>query len=108
MEDMNTINFPNPKETGRLPIVLEAARKLRREVGDDIPLVGTFEGTFTNTCRIIEVGRILRMTHKNPLILDELLERMNSFLIDFAQALIKNGVTVLFIPEHDPTPEGML
>jgi MtaA/CmuA family methyltransferase len=97
--DVQKVDFPNPRASGRFPVVLEAARLLSQEANGEIPLVGTFEGAFTNTCRIIEVEQILRMTHKNPWLLDELLDRMNRFLIDFAMAFVENGVNILFIPE---------
>lgn len=97
--DVERIHFPNNMETGRFPVVLEAAGMLHKESGGEIPLIGTLEGPFTNTCRIIEVEQILRLTMKKPRVVDELLDRMNAFLIDFAQALVNTGVTALFIPE---------
>ena len=98
-EDIEKISFPDPRETGRFPVVLEAARQLSRKSGGEVPLIGTFEGPFTNVCRIIEVDHILRMTYKNPQILEILLDRMNGFLIEFGQAYIENGVNALFIAE---------
>jgi len=99
LEDIEKISFPNPRETGRFPVVLEAARQLSRESGGEIPMIGTFEGAFTNVCRIIEVEHILRMTFKNREVLEVLLDRMNAFLIEFGQAYIENGVNALFIAE---------
>lgn len=97
--DIDKINFPDSKKAGRFPLILKAVSKLKQAAGEDIPLVGTFEGAFTNTCRIIEVEQILRLTHKNPQVLEDLLDRMNTFLIEFAHGLIENGVNVLYIPE---------
>ena len=98
-KDVESVVFPNPRASGRFPVVLEATRLLRKEAKGEIPLIGTFEGAFTNTCRIIEVEQILRMTYKKPQVLDELLDRMNAFLIDFAMAFVESGVNILFIPE---------
>ncbi|MBW1799327.1 MAG: uroporphyrinogen decarboxylase family protein [Deltaproteobacteria bacterium] len=99
VEDIEKMPFPNPRKTGRFPVVLEAARKLSEQSHGEVPLIGTFEGAFTQTCRVIEVEQILRMIYKNPQTLEFLLDRMNEFLIDFGQALIENGVNILFIPE---------
>jgi MtaA/CmuA family methyltransferase len=39
------------------------------------------------------------MTHKNPTVLEALLEKINEFLIAFGKALIESGVNGFFIPE---------
>jgi MtaA/CmuA family methyltransferase len=98
-EDLEKIVFPNPREAGRFPVVMEAARRLRDKTGGEVPLIGVFEGAFTQTCRIIEVEHILRMIYKKPQILEVLLDRMNGFLIELGLALIENGVNLLTIPE---------
>jgi MtaA/CmuA family methyltransferase len=98
-EDIEKISFPNPTKDGRLPVVLEAARSISEKTRGETPLVGTFEGAFTQTCRIIEVEHILRMIYRKPQVLETLLDRMNDFLMTFAQAFVDNGVNVLFIPE---------
>jgi MtaA/CmuA family methyltransferase len=99
LEDIEKIDFPNPKETGRIPVMLDAARQLSQKSGGEIPLIGTFEGPFTNLCRVIEVEHILRMAFKNKSVLEALLDRMTEFLIEFAQAYIEQGVNALFIAE---------
>ncbi|MFH1489086.1 MAG: uroporphyrinogen decarboxylase family protein [Pseudomonadota bacterium] len=99
LEDVEKLPFPDPRKSGRFPVVLEAARMLSRKTGGEVPLVGTFEGAFTNTCRIIEVEQILRMIYKNPQALELLLDRMNTFLMEFGKAFIEKGVNVLFLPE---------
>jgi len=98
-EDIEKIDFPNPREAGRFPVIMEAARQIRDKTGGEVPLTGVFEGAFTQTCRIIEVEHILRMIYKRPQILEALLDRMNGFLIELGLALIENGVNVLTIPE---------
>lgn len=99
LKDVENVDFPNPRATGRFPVVLEAAQMLSHETKGEVPLIGSFEGAFTNTCRIIEVEQILRMTYKKPQVLDALLDRMNTFLIDFAMAFVESGINILFIPE---------
>lgn len=99
LEDVEKVPLPNPREAGRLPVVLEAAKRLRDNTGGEVPLIGVFGGPFTNTSRIIDAEHLLRMTFKNPQILEILLDRVNGFLIEFGRALIENGVNILFIPE---------
>lgn len=98
-EDIEQLPFPDPRKTGRCPIVLEAARRLSQATGGKVPLMGVFEGPFTNTCRIVGAEHILRMTRKNIQTVDALLDRVNRFLIELGQALLENGVNTFFIPE---------
>jgi [methyl-Co(III) methanol-specific corrinoid protein]:coenzyme M methyltransferase len=99
VEDVEELPFPDPRETGRLPVVLEACRILSEKTHGKIPLLGLFEGAFTSTCRIFETERVLRMIYKRPTVLSALLERVNEFLIGFGKALIESGVNAFYVPE---------
>ena len=99
VEDVWKLLFPDPRKTGRLPVVLEACRILNEETHGEIPLLGLFEGAFTSTCRIFETERVLRMTYKKPAVLNALLDRVNEFLISFGKALIESGVNAFYVPE---------
>jgi uroporphyrinogen decarboxylase len=99
LEDVERLPLPNPRESERLPVVLEATRRLRESTLDEAVLIGAFEGAFTNTCRVFEAERILRMIHKRPRVLEVLLDRVNEVLIEFGRALVDSGVNALFIPE---------
>lgn len=99
LEDIENLPFPDPTKTGRLPILLEAARQLSQKTQGEMPLIGIFEGAFTNTCRIIEAERILRMVYKKPQVLEALLDRVNEVLFGLGHALVECGVNILYIPE---------
>ena len=70
VEDVERLPFPDPRKTGRLPVMLEAARQLNAKTRGEMPIIGTFEGAFTNACRIIESEQILRMVYKRPQVLE--------------------------------------
>ena len=97
--DVGKIHFPDPREAGRCPVVLEAARMLSEKVQGEVPVMGIFEGAFTNACRIIGTEQILRMTYRDGKLLEALLDGVNKFLIEFGQALLENGINTFFIPE---------
>jgi [methyl-Co(III) methanol-specific corrinoid protein]:coenzyme M methyltransferase len=99
IEDVENLPFPDFRKTGRLPVVLEAARILSKKTQGEMPLLGVFEGAFTNTCRIFETERVLRMIYKRPAVLNALLDRVNEFLVGFGKALTESGVNGFFIPE---------
>lgn len=99
VDDLEEIPVPEPSATGRLPMVLEIVRRLESYGNGEILVLGAFEGAFTSATRIIEADQVMRMIIKRPVVLEALLDRINSFLIDFGHALIENGASALFIPE---------
>ena len=98
-EDVERLPFPDPAKDGRLPVLLEAARGLKAKSRGEVPIVGLFEGPFTNSCRIIEAERVLRMIYKKPEVLGALLDRVNEFLVNLGEALLERGVNMFYIPE---------
>ncbi len=98
-EDIDRLPFPDPRHEVRLPVILEVARGLNAYGGGYIPVLGLIEGPFTATCRILEVELIMRMLHKHPSLLESLLDKITEFLMAFGQALIENGVNIIFLPE---------
>lgn len=99
LRDVDGFPSPDPRGTGRLPLVLETVKRLSNYGGGNIPVLGLFEGPFTTTCRILEPELIMRMVYKNPAALEALLDKVTAFLLEFAQALTENGVNAIFLPE---------
>ncbi len=98
---MDGFHLPMPDATraGKLPVILKATRGLSAYGNGEAPVVGLFEGPFTTACRIVEAELIMRLIYKNPLRLEQVLDRITDFLIAFAQALIDNGANALIMPE---------
>ncbi len=97
--DARELPEPDVKTSGRLPVILELAEKLGSYSKDRIPVLGMFEGPFTTLCRVVEAEHILRLVYKNPSLLNELLDRIAAFLLQFGRALLESGANVIFIPE---------
>lgn len=98
-EDVERLPFPDPEKDGRLPVLLGAARGLKEKSGGKAPIVGVFEGPFTNSCRIADTERVLRMIYKKPRVIEALLDRVNAFLGNLGETLLECGVNVFYIPE---------
>jgi MtaA/CmuA family methyltransferase len=105
-EAVDRMGSPDPVKSGRLPVVLEAVRGLKEKSRGEALVVGLFEGAFTNTCRIIEAERVLRMIYKRPEVLDLLLDKVNGFLMEFGAALKAHGADIFYIP--DPTSSSTM
>jgi MtaA/CmuA family methyltransferase len=106
MEDIDNIRVPNPREEGRLLLVTEMVRLLNAYGGGDIPVLASFEGPFTTTCRIIEADLIMRMIYQNPQVLEALLDKVNGFLLEYGLELIENGANTVVI--YEPTSSASM
>lgn len=99
LEDIDGLPSPDPRGSGRFPLILETVKRLSDYSGGDLPVLGLIEGPFTTTCRIIEPERVMRMVYKNPWVLEALLDKVTGFLLEHGLALIANGANAIFLPE---------
>lgn len=91
--------LPDPEGSGRLPVILNAVRKLADYSRRQVPVIGLFEGPFTTAGRLFETDRWLRLIYRNRPVLVRVLEWISGFLVQFGQALAANGAQMLLIPE---------
>jgi len=98
-QDLDQLPIPDPGKEERLAGILEIIRRLSAYGAGNIPVLGLFEGPLTTACRIFEAEMIMRMIFKNPRVLEDLLDRVTGFLIEFSRAMIDNGANVIFLPE---------
>lgn len=98
-KDVDNVPQPDAKREATLPIILEATQGLSEYGNGEIPVVGLFEGPFTTTCRVIETELIMRMIYKKKPVLEQLMDKITGFLLDFGKALIESGANVILIPE---------
>jgi uroporphyrinogen decarboxylase len=99
LEDIDGVPSPDPREAGRLPLILDVVKDLSEYGDGNLPVLGLFEGPFTTTCRILEPGLIMRMVYKNRAVLEALLDKVTAFLLQFAGALVEYGANAIFLPE---------
>jgi uroporphyrinogen decarboxylase len=89
--DLDRVKVPDPEKDGRLPLFLEAASIVLKEVGDQVGLAMTTSGPFTTAAGIRGTDRFLRDLHKNPDFAHRLLRLSSDTIIRFAAAAIKIG-----------------
>jgi [methyl-Co(III) methanol-specific corrinoid protein]:coenzyme M methyltransferase len=105
-EAVEALPLPDPRHSGRLPVILAAVKKLADYSQGEIPVIGLFEGPFTTAGRLLETENLLRLIFRNPPVLTRLLDRVTEFLLGFGQALAECGAGVLLLPE--PTASSTL
>lgn len=88
---------------GRIPVVLEALRILRREVGEEVAIGSWVLGPFTELGQVMDLEVLLKMTVKKP----DVVQRHLTFMVDFlAQVLnlyIEAGADFITVREMGAT-----
>ncbi len=57
--DLSHLRIPDPRQAGRMPELLKAARRLRREVGDEVLVVGCVVGPMTLVTQLLGIEKAL-------------------------------------------------
>jgi uroporphyrinogen decarboxylase len=103
--DLDRLKVPDPERDGRLPLFIEAARLVLKEIGDQVPLSMTTSGPFTTAASIRGTERFLRDLHKNPAFAHRLLRLATDSVIRFAASAVQVGARIGLA---DPTASGTM
>ena len=64
--DWSALAIPDPQQAGRMPEMLKAIGILRREVGDEVLVVGCALGPFTLTSQLLGLETTLYLAVDDP------------------------------------------
>ncbi len=94
----------NLKELGRIPIVLEAIRKIRNEVGDTYPISSLALGPFSIAADLVGVSRLLKWVIKKPNWVKKFVNFAKDITIEYAKAQYQAGSDIVEV--GDPMASG--
>jgi [methyl-Co(III) methanol-specific corrinoid protein]:coenzyme M methyltransferase len=88
---------------GRIPVVLEAIRILKREIGDEV-VIGAWElGPFTELGQVMDLEILLKMTRKAPDVIQRHLTLMVDYLAEILNLYIDAGADFITVREMGAT-----
>ena len=94
--DLAKIVEPDPATQGRQPMMLEALRSVRRELGDSAFIVGCFDQSpFSLACAVGGISQIMMKTIMEPDFVRALLVRCSDYVIRYGQAMAACGADML-------------
>jgi uroporphyrinogen decarboxylase len=98
------LEVPDPRRAGRMPQLLEAARVLRKEVGDDVPVVGCVLGPMTLATQLLGMEKALYLAIDQPEQFARLLDFTTDVAIRFGAAQVEAGahLPIVFDPSSSP------
>jgi len=93
-------------DMGRIPIVLDAIRIVREEVGDILPISSLVLGPFTLVGELFGIEKTLRWTVKKPEYINKAIAFTTEMLIEYAKAQYRAGSDIVQV--CDPTASSNL
>jgi uroporphyrinogen decarboxylase len=103
-ENLEGLSVPDPHQAGRMPELLKAAGMLRREVGDEVLVVGCVLGPMTAAMQLLGMEKALYLAIDHPERFARLLDFTVAVAIRFAVAQIEAGahLPIVFDPCGSP------
>jgi len=89
--------------TGRIPVVLEALRILKRELGSEIAIGSWTLGPFTELGQIMDLEVLLKMSAKKPDVVNRHLHFMVDYLAQVINLYIEAGADFITVREMGAT-----
>ena len=90
---------PGPGKSGRLPVILEATRRLAGDYKGKVPVIAVLPGPGILPSLLIGLEQWMEALLFDPQTAAELLARSGEFLVDFANALLAAGADCLVFTE---------
>ncbi len=105
-EDEMDISIPDDiNSRGRVPLVVEAIKLLKKEIGDDVVIGSYVLGPFTLAGQIMELNELLKLSFKKPDKVAKLLDILTEVIIIVAKEYESAGVDYITVREMGATSD---
>jgi len=101
IHDWKYLSIPDPEADGRMPVIIEACRILKDEVGEETAVVGTVQGPMTLAGQLLGIEKLIYFIVDHPEEFFNLLTFTTRVTVIFGKALINAGAHVIHI--FDPS-----
>jgi len=104
--ELDAIPDPDPSSQGRQPVLLEALRRVKQALGDQVFVVGCFDQSpFSLACAVGGIAEIMVRTIEDPEYVNALLARCADYAIAYGQAMARCGADMLSTGD---SPAGLI
>lgn len=105
-DEPQSIEIPDEfLDKGRFPTILEAIKKIDREVGDEVPISSLVMGPFTMVGELINSEKLMRMTLRQPNLVEELINSVKNVPIQYGKAQYEAGSDVVQVVEPNASAD---
>ena len=92
---MRKLGLPDPGRAGRMPLLVETAAGLHRDIGREIIVRGALTGPFSLASALVGTEALLVATVDDPVFVRRLLEFSARVVVVFGAAFLEKGVEVI-------------
>ncbi len=103
-DDLSCARLPNPLRDGRMPVNIEAARRVRAHVGDDVWLRGAVSGPFSLAISLVGAEALFLACLDHPEWVRAVLDYAKRIIMEFAKAYLDAGAE-LIVFDSQASPE---
>lgn len=97
LDDVRSLEVPDPQRGGRLPVWLDATKVLRKEVGDHLAVFSNINGPFQIAAQLRGITNICMDFYRNPEPVSELVDLTTEAAIAMARAEIEAGTDAIVL-----------
>lgn len=103
-EDIAKLRVPDPEADARMPVYLEVAGKLGRELGPEMIVRGAVTGPYSMASALVGAEKFILATMEEPEFCERLVRFCARATVDFGKAFLARGVEpILFDSRATPT-----
>jgi [methyl-Co(III) methanol-specific corrinoid protein]:coenzyme M methyltransferase len=103
--ELNLPISPHLADKGRIPLVTEAIRYLKEEVGNQIAIGAWVLGPYTLAGQLVDIGDLAKQAYKATEKVKEMLERLAGVLIDISNIYKEAGADYITVREMGAGPD---
>ncbi|HEY8910027.1 MAG TPA: uroporphyrinogen decarboxylase family protein [Desulfosporosinus sp.] len=107
LEDIGSFNkliIPDPYSAGRMPEQLQAVKRLRQELGNDVAVIGCVLGPMSLTGQLLGLEKALFLAVDEPEIFESIMDYATKVIIGFGCAQLNAGAHFIMIFEPTGSP----
>ena len=102
--DVTALALPNPERDGRMPLMLDAAERLNREVGQEVVVRGAVSGPFSLAAELLGTEKMLMALLDDPAMVTALLGFASEVSVQFGLAFARRGVAPVYFDSRCAPP----
>jgi [methyl-Co(III) methanol-specific corrinoid protein]:coenzyme M methyltransferase len=92
-------------EAGRIPLVVDAIRQLKAEIGDQVPIAAWVLGPYTLAGQLVDIGDLAKMAFKKKDMVDGVLDKLADVLIEISGIYREAGADYITVREMGAGPD---
>lgn len=102
------LTFPIPEDlanAGRVPLICDAIKRLKKDVGDEVAIGTYLLGPFTTLGQIFDLDKLFKLAFKKQKMINQVLDRLADMHIELAKIYREAGADYITIREMGATTD---